>query len=198
MKNYLAEFIGTFTLTSAVLIALGGQWAGYTPMIAGLTVGLFVYTVGAISGAHLNPAITIGAWSIKKIPTQTAVVYVVSQLLAALAAKYLVGSMYPVADITVVNSWAVLVGELVGTMILAFGVSAVVFKRVTQSASGLVIGGSLTLGVLVASGLSNGVLNPAVALGIGSFSWIYVLAPIVGSLIGFQLYRHATTESKTR
>ena len=140
MQKYLAEFIGTFALTSAVLIALGGDWTTATPLIAGLTLGLFVYTLGAISGAHFNPAVTFGVWSIQKIPAKTAALYIVIQLAATLVARFLVASIYPIVKVIVTNSWPVFVSEMIGATILAFRVSAVVFNRVTQNASGLTIG----------------------------------------------------------
>lgn len=189
MKKYLAEGIGTFTLTAAVLIILGSPLAGSTPIVAGLTVGLFVYTVGSISGAQFNPAITLGIWSIKKISTATAALYIVMQIVGTLLARWFVMSLYPTTALVVTNSWPTFAAEAIGTAILAFGVAAVVFNRVNQTASGLTIGGSLILGIWLTIGLSNGVLNPAVALGIGSLSWVYVVAPICGSLLAFQLYR---------
>lgn len=66
MNKYIAEAIGTFALTLAVGLSLAGEFPVSTPILAALTLGLFVYSVGHLSGTHLNPAVTIGAWSIKK------------------------------------------------------------------------------------------------------------------------------------
>jgi glycerol uptake facilitator-like aquaporin len=81
------------------------------------------------------------------------------------------------------------IAEAIGAAILVLGVSSVVHGKVTQGASGLTIGSALSLGVLAASAQSNGVVNPAVALGIGSVSLAYVFGPILGGLIAAWGYR---------
>ena len=81
-----------------------------------------------------------------------------------------------------------------GTFWLAIGVAAVVYGKAPGPASGLTIGASLLLGIAMAAPVSNGVLNPAVALGIGSFSAMYVIGPIVGSAIAMVLYRYLASE----
>ena len=70
MKKYIAEFIGTFALTLAVAGSLAATGGIPTALVAGITLGLFVFTIGRLSGAHINPAVTIGAWSMKKISLQ--------------------------------------------------------------------------------------------------------------------------------
>ena len=92
MKKYIAEMLGTFGLTLAVSISLASLFPVSTPVIAALTLGLLVYSLGAISGTHINPAVTIGLWSLKKIATKDAVFYIVSQFLGAGLALWLVGS----------------------------------------------------------------------------------------------------------
>jgi glycerol uptake facilitator-like aquaporin len=84
----------------------------------------------------------------------------------------------------------IFVAEALGAFFFNFGIAAVVYGKAKEQMSGLVVGGSLLLGVLVAvlSGAS-GILNPAVALALNSFTILYVLAPIVGAVIGFQVYR---------
>lgn len=184
MQKYLAEFIGALGLTLAVIISLGGAISLPTPVIAALTLCLFVYSVGHISGAHLNPAVTIGLLSLRKINLRDAVGYIISQFLGAGAALYIGRLMVSSPSMLVVNSPAVFLSELIGTFFFAFGIASAVFGKAPTNMSGIVVGGSLLLGISLASVLSNGVLNPAVALGIGSFSWSYLFGPIAGSLLG--------------
>lgn len=160
------------------------------PFLAAITLTIFVYTIGAISGCHINPAITIGLWSVGKIKKQDVVGYIVAQLLGAIlamqATMFMIGAIpNPVVD----NLPSTGISELLGTAFLAFGVCAVVFGKTSSGASGVTIGGSLLLGILVASTASNGVLNPAVAVGIGSVSIVYLVAPIVAAVLTAQLYR---------
>jgi glycerol uptake facilitator-like aquaporin len=189
-KKYLAELIGTFLLTFAVIASLAAGFPVATPVFAGITLGLFVYTMGGVSGAHVNPAVTIGLLSIKKISPKEAVLYVIAQLagsvLALLLARYLFSFS---SSLMAVDNFKILLAETIGAFILVFGVTSVVLKENSSAYSGVVIGGSLLLGASIASRVSNGVLNPAVALGIGSFSLVYVIGPIVGGLIAAQLVK---------
>lgn len=192
MKKYIAEFIGTFTLTLLVGLSLVGEFAIATPILAALIVGIFVYTIGHISGTHLNPAVTIGAWSIKKISTKDALVYVATQFGASVAALILLSQAGSVVSLVPITSFSLLVAgaEIVGTFFLTFGIAAVIFEKNLSSMSGVIIGGSLLMGIASAVLLgSNGVLNPAVALGIGSFNLAYALSPIIGGVLGMQAYK---------
>ena len=190
MKNYLAEFLGTFALSLAVALSLAGKFPVPTPVVAALTLAVTVYTLGPISGAHINPAITVGLLAIGKISVKDAVGYVVAQIAAAglsiAAASYLLPQRV-VAGAT--GSVAVFVAEALGTFFLAIGVSSVVHGKAPAPAAGLTIGGSLLLGLSLAAPASNAVLNPAVALGIGSLSVSYALAPMVGAVAAMFLYQ---------
>lgn len=187
-RRYTAELLGTATLTFAVLGSIQQQTA--TPFVAALVLLLAVYIIGPISGAHINPAVTVALWSIKKIKGAEALVYIAAQLVGAVVAQfvfqYLVGGL-PV--VTVTPGWGVALAETLGACIFLLGISAVVQGKVHSAASGIVIGSSLLLGILVASLLSNGVLNPAVALGIRSVSFSYLVGPILGGLVGVHLFK---------
>lgn len=188
MKKYFAELLGTFVLVFAVALSLGGKLALPTPLMAGLALGLVIYAVGHISGGHINPAITLGLWSLKKISTKDAALYIIFQFIGAIIALVLSGAITTMPVLTVLNNWPVFFGELLGTFFFSFGVASVATDKVPPAASGLVVGGSLFLGISFASFLSNGVLNPAVALGIGSFSLAYLFGPIVGAILGMQTF----------
>ncbi len=182
-RAYGAELLGTFLLAGVVRLSLMAHLSLSTPVLAGLTLGLCVYYFGSVSGAHINPAVTIALASVKKIKPDEAVYYVVAQLLGAFLALVAVDALVQ-GTVTVNVSETLPVGimEAVGAFILMTGVAAVVYNKVSNTSSGLTIGSSLLLGIVAASSLSNGVLNPAVALGIGSISFAYVLGPIVGAV----------------
>lgn len=193
MRVYLVESLGTFGLTLAVALSLAGGLAVATPIVAALTLGLFVYTVGPISGAHLNPAVTIGLWSVRQIQLTKAIGYMLAQLIGAVAALYLAGIFAPAADLAVSNAVLVGLAELIGAFFFVFGITAVVTGKVPQSLSGVVVGGSLLFGITLASIASNGVLNPAVALGIGSFNAMYLVGPILGAVLGAWAFKFVST-----
>lgn len=190
MKTYITEAIGTFALTLVVALSLAGSFPISTPALAALTLGLFVYSVGHISGTHINPAVTLGLLSLRKIPTKQAVGYILAQFAGAAVATGIVAQTVGLASLVVEGTSTVFWAELIGTAFFAFGIASVVYGKVTSALSGVVIGGSLLLGITLAALLgSNGVLNPAVAFGIGSFNLIYILGPIIGSVIGMQVYK---------
>jgi len=191
-KKLLAELIGTFSLTLVVLLsATSDSFPFPVPIMAGLTVGLFVYTIGAISGTHLNPAVTLGVLSIKKIELPEAMRYIVAQVSGAILALMALKTL----DITIprlggLAGGAVLTGEIVGTALLTFGIAAVVLEKMNEGTQGFIIGTSLFIGACVATLIgAPGFLNPAVAIGANSLSVNTLLGPIIGSVIGMQLHK---------
>ncbi|MEI8230174.1 MAG: aquaporin [Candidatus Peregrinibacteria bacterium] len=186
-RRYAAECFGTGVLTYAVLGSL--HQASPTPFIAGLTLMFLVYAIGGISGAHVNPAVTIGLWSIQKIKGMEVALYIAAQLIGAVIAQFLFLKQIGAPIVTAAESFPVVIAEGVGTLLFVFGVSAVASDKVHKAVSGFVVGTSLLLGILVASLGSNGVLNPAVAIGIRSLSFGYILGPIVGAVLGAQLFQ---------
>lgn len=191
MKKYIAEFVGAFALSFVVALSLAGAFPVPTPVLAALTLGLFVYTVGHISGTHINPAVTIGAWSIGKISTNDAIWYIVAQMLGAGLALAKVGYLGHPGALVVESSLIVAFAELIGTFFFTFGIASVIYGRAPSQLSGVVVGGSLLLGITMAALIgSNGVLNPAVAFGIGSFNLMYLFGPIIGSILGMNVYKY--------
>src|ERR1035437_2094236 len=193
-KVYLAELIGTFALSFVIFLAASGSNLPLAiPVIAGLTLGLFVYLIGGISGCHINPAVTIGLLSIKKIKWQDAVGYIISQFVGASLAIVLGVMLFhvnqPNPNLSSV-SLAIFCAEALGTFFFTFGIASVVYEKVPHQMSGIVVGSSLLFGILIAS-LSDsfGILNPAVAFSLHAMNWTYLLAPIVGSVLGFNVYK---------
>lgn len=188
----LAEFLGTAILTSVVL-AISKSNVGipyFVSLIAGLTVAAGTLVFGAVSGAHFNPIITIGLWTARRIKTLPAIVYVAAQLLggsvAYLLYKYLVDT--PLQYVGEYDP-RVLVAEAVGAFVFTLGWAAAVYNKFDNGKRAFAIGGAFTVGIIVASVGSAGLLNPAVALGAHVWVWgTYVLGPVLGGIIGFNLY----------
>jgi len=112
------------------------------------------------------------------------------QLLGAAAAYWLFTYMF---NAKLVNSGQfdprILMAETIGTMLLCIGIAAAVFNNYKEGKTAATVGVSISVGIMVASIASAGLLNPAVALGVGSWVWgTYVLGPILGAVIGFNLY----------
>lgn len=194
MKKYIAEFIGTAVLTLAAVGSIINGSGFVTVLTVGIALALLVATLGAISGAHVNPAVTLGLLSIKKIGWKEALFYIIAQFAGAALALILVrlhGVSLPPMDI--VFSWTTLCAEFVGTLAFTFGIASIVLAQdagKAESKAPFVIGASLAIGVTIAAGLgSNGVLNPAVAFGIGSFGISYIIGPILGGIAGAWLFK---------
>lgn len=204
-KNKLAmlvgEFLGTAALTLIVLAISHSQLSlGYfIATSAGLMVALMTLALAGISGAVFNPAMTIGLWTVRKLRTMQALSYLVVQLLGGAVAWELFIYLTKLTGIhnTGTYSSRVLVAEVVGTFIFAFVWAAAIYQRFPLYAKAAAIGGALTGGSLVASLGSAGIMNPAVALGLHQWGWgTYVLGPVLGAVIGFNLYNLLFVETE--
>jgi aquaporin Z len=158
---------------------------------AGLIVALMSFAVGGVSGGYFNPALTLGFWTARKLSTVTAILYIVVQLLGAWGAYYLYtyfvkNSLQPVGGHF---TGRILVAEAVGTGIFAFGVAAAIYQGFSRAVTASFAGLALMLGIIAASSAAIGLLNPAVALGVRAWVWgTYVLGPVLGAVIGVNLY----------
>lgn len=204
-KNKLAmlvgEFLGTTALTLIVLAISHSQLSlGYfIATSAGLMVALMTLALAGISGAVFNPAMTIGLWTVRKLRTLQALSYIVVQLAGGAVAWQLFEYLTKLSGVhnTSTYSSRVLVAEVVGTFFFAFVWAAAVYQRFNLYSKAAAIGGALTAGSLVASLGSAGFLNPAVALGLHQWAWgTYVLGPVLGAVIGFNLYNLLFVETE--
>jgi aquaporin Z len=164
----IVELVGTFFLTLAAL--LGGH-----PYVAGLTLGVWVYGYGNLSGSHLNPAVTLGLAFGRRIGWDGAVIYIVAQIVGALLAAVvggLVGDL--AADYQAAGIWA----EFIGFGLLMLTVLALSDGYVPQAGSGIAIGGALTAGLA----FSGGILNPAVAIALGETISAATWAPLLSAV----------------
>lgn len=222
-KKLFAEFIGTFWLVlggcgSAVLAAgypeLGIGFAGVS-LAFGLTVLTMAYTIGHISGCHLNPAVTIGLVVAGKAEKKDAIPYIISQVLGGTFGAfilYLIASGIPTFDIAV-NGFALngvgalspngfsmasgIIIEIVLTMMFLIIILGSTSKNAPKGFAPIAIGLGLTLIHLISIPVTNTSVNPARSTAVALIArgeslsqlWIFWVAPIVGAILGAILYK---------
>lgn len=205
-RRYLAEALGTFILVvigpGAVMVAARTQAFGHegVALAFGLAVMLVVASLGHLSGAHINPAVTLGFWSLRRFPSHDVVPYLVAQCVGAIAASaILVWLVGPVGNfgatlpaIPVPQSFVV---EMGFTAILGFVIMAVATDdRTPPGVAPFAIGGTVYVGALVTGPLTGGSFNPARSLGpaliggVWTAHWLFWLAPVLGMIIGMHSY----------
>ena len=177
--------MGTFFLALAALTVA----APVTPYAVALTLLVFVYAIGGLSGAHLNPAVTAGLVASRRFPLVEGLVYVGAQVAGALLARLVAGAGL-VGEPTGGYHAASAGAEFIGFGILMLTVAAATEKKVTKAGSGIAVGGALLAGLL----LSGGVLNPAVAVAMGlalsPALWATLLSGVAFGLL-FTLFENA-------
>jgi MIP family channel proteins len=207
LRRALAELIGTFGLVFAgagaiTINAVTGGAIGHVGI--GLTFGLIVmamiYATGHVSGAHLNPAVTLGFCVARHFPLRQAPVYIGAQLagglLAALALRGLFGNVGALgATLPRDGAGQSLVLEFILTFFLMFVIMAVATDvRAVGQAAAIAIGGTVGLEALFAGPISGASMNPARSLapalvsGTWDAQWLYVLGPVAGALAGAMAY----------
>ncbi len=219
---YIAEFLGTFVLVFAITLSVtlfvNSQGTGSDWVVVGLVhflvLFVLVMTIGSISGAHLNPAVTLSLAVLRKIRPNDAVVYILLQLAGAVAGalltKYLlidqladqqnVGA--PALNHSLLGTTAAgLVAEGIGTFVLVWTIVAVaVNPRATRDWAGLAIGGALGLQVMIIGPLTGGSVNPARWFGPALVGtqwddfWLYILGPLGGGVLAAVLYWYLFVE----
>lgn len=217
MKKYLAELVGTFVLTflgcgTAVSLACGSDTASVvgTAIAFGLSVVAMAYTIGGISGCHINPAITLGVLISGRMTTKDAVGYWVGQfiggILAAACLAAIVGMSPELAIGTKTGANACagtvtqgLVVEIVLTALFVLVVLGATAKTngATNNFAGLAIGLSLILIHLVGIHYTGTSVNPARSLGPALFEggdalsqvWVFIVGPCVGALVAALIWK---------
>lgn len=186
----LVEAIGTMVLVLVVLNVSRYGLPFFTAIAAGVAVATFFSAVGKTSGGHYNPAITLGFFSIRKITFVRTVAYLVAQAVGALAGwqMYQYLTNHTLKNATTAFDWRIMIAEALGAAIFAVAFAAVVVKKVEGWQAAATIGTALFIGITVAGLASNGLLNPALALGVRSFDVNYFLGPVVGAIVGMNLF----------
>jgi len=244
-KRCLAEFIGTFFLVFmgagaaaiTLMIAHGtaapnafnigiGALGGLADWLAiglafGIAIAAAIYALGNISGCHINPAVTIALWAVKKFPGRDVVPYIIAQLAGASVASLLfavivgmgavtIGGLGATAPFPGIGYLQAMVAEAVGTFLLMLAVMGVaVDRRAPSGFAGLIIGLTVAGVITTVGNISGSSLNPARTFGpylgdalLGGHSlWIYlpiyIIGPIVGAILAALAYNYMTSEEES-
>lgn len=203
LKKYVAEFIGTFALvfagTGAIVIdeiSRGAITHVGVALTFGLVVLVMIYTLGDISGAHLNPAVTIGFWLSRRLPGRDVFPYVASQCAGALFASSVMRLLFPENGLFGVTQPAgselqSFVLEFLLTALLMFAILGVsTGAREKGITAGIVVGSVIALEAMFAGPITGASMNPARSLGPALASghlaslWLYLVAPVAGAAFG--------------
>ena len=207
-RRCVAEAFATFVLVFAgcgaiVVDSERGGSLGETGIAAafGLAIMVMVYATGHLSGAHLNPAVTVAFASTRHFPLRDAAAYVPAQLVGAVAGAATLRIAWegtPAslgATVPSVGIGSALVYEFAMTAVLMFVVMAVATDtRAIGAAAAIAIGGTVALDALFGGGVTGASMNPARSFGPALVAaewtdfWIYVLAPVTGAIAGAGLY----------
>ncbi|WP_444683868.1 MIP family channel protein [Alkalicoccus luteus] len=208
MRQYLtAEFVGTYILvfagTGAVIV---NELTGTITHVGialtfGLVVMALIYTFGHISGAHFNPAVTIGFWAMRTFPGKSVLPYIAAQAGGATAASLTLLALFGnVADLgATLPAYAPeqsFILEIILTFILMLVIAAsAVHAKAIKSFAGIAIGATVGLEAMFAGPISGASMNPARSLGPALASgtlehlWIYLTATVLGALLAVVVYR---------
>jgi aquaporin Z len=189
VRNAVAELVGTLVFAFAVVGAVNSG-SPFVPLAIGFVLMILVYATGHISGAHLNPAVSVGVWLRGGIDLVGAITYIVAQLVGAALGAALSFVVWPAAVSTLQldNVGAAFLVEALWTFVLVYVVLNVA---------------TVFVGAVAVGGISGGGFNPAIALGLaihGEFAWgsywLYFVAPIVGAVIAAVIFRVLNTHDK--
>lgn len=217
-RRLTAEFLGTFIL---VFFAVGAAVFGIedigragVALAFGFTLLVLAYSIGPISGCHVNPAVTLGVFLNRGIEAREAGGYVVAQIAGAIAGAALIKGMTGFGDVEDqtgalgTNDWGATVSgpgafvlEIVLTFLLVFVVLLVTSHDAAPGFAGLAIGITLAAIHLVGIPLTGTSVNPARSIGPALFEggdalehlWVFILAPLIGGAIAFGAFRFLTT-----
>ena len=203
MKKYIVELIGTMFLVFAVGNAVISN-NPLAPIAIGLMLMVMIFAGGHISGAHFNPAVTIGVWLRGKCDKKDVIPYILCQIvgavIASLVVKTLRGSGGGGAEFDLTK---VIVAELFGTFALVWVVLNAATAKGTSGNSfyGAAIGMTVTAGAFAVGDISGAVFNPAVAVGAVAmkliqvkFLWVYLVVGPVAAFIAAKLFKGVSEE----
>lgn len=214
-QKCLAEFIGTYALVffgcGGIMVAerfAGSVSADAIPLIFGAVVATMIYTVGHISGAHFNPAVTLAFTITRHFPLKQLVPYWLAQFLGGIAAIAVLASILPAgasygATVPTVSTGAAFIWEILLSAFLMFVIIAVATDtRAEGVMAGIAIGTIIALCAFVGGPVTGASMNPARSLAPALFQgsldslWIYLSAPFIGATLGAILYQKIRCDDK--
>lgn len=208
----IAEFVGTF-IFAATVIAGQGQ-----PILVFFALVGVVLAIGTLSGAYVNPALTVAAWVTKRMSALRALAFIVAQVLGAMLALVVLNAyvnnaaaqssmdmygsaaqLFKASALPEGKEWLILLAEVLGTAIFGFAVANATREKKERTAAAFTVGIGVFLGLMVAGSAAafvggSAILNPAVAVALQvNFVnvWtlaVYALGTTLGAVIGFALY----------
>ncbi|MCD8094965.1 MAG: aquaporin [Ruminococcus sp.] len=214
IKKYIAEVIGTFVLVTfgcGTAVAVGcDHWFGCGYILTALAFGLVIvamaYSIGNISGCHINPAVSLAMLIRKQLSVTDFVGYVISQLIGSTLGCVVLGILFGFdcgfGANQIQDGWengsvgAALLAEVVLTFVFVLAIIGVTSKTENTAVSGVVIGLTLTLVHILGIALTGTSVNPARSLMPAIFAggdalsqvWIFIVAPLVGGALAALCY----------
>lgn len=204
MRKYVAEFIGTFVLTfvSCGAAAVSGGVDGVLGILGiavafGLSIVAMAYSIGNISGCHINPAVSLAMLISRRMDGKDFVGYVITGLGT---------NGYGEASYVGLNMTGALIVEIVLTCIFLIAILGVTSKESFSSVAGLVIGLTLTFVHIIGIPLTGTSVNPARSLGPALLAggealaqvWVFIVGPLVGAAIAALIWMFLNTESENK
>ena len=224
MKKFVAEFTGTFFLVfiaCGVAAVTGCKFpeAGYiaTALAFGLTIVAMAYSIGNVSGCHVNPAVSIGVCVAGKMSVGECIMYIISQFLGAICGAVLLGICLgsfsalgangfggALANGTTVTATTALVIEIVLTFAFVLAILGVTDKTSNGSVAGLIIGLTLVVIHLIGIPFTGTSVNPARSFGPALFQngqalsqvWVFIIAPAIGGALAGIFYNLVLKEKQ--
>jgi aquaporin Z len=208
MNKLITEFIGTFFLVLTIGCTVIAPGAGViAPLAIGFVLMVLVYAGGHVSGAHYNPAVTLGAVIRGRCTPQDAVGYVVAQVAGAVGAALAVGVLKgtPPAAAAAIPVGPSLIAEFLYTFALVYVVLNVATAKGTSGNSfyGLAIGSTVMVGAFSVGAISGGAFNPAVAIGAATMGlaswgslWVYFVANFAAGVAAAAVFKVINPEDK--
>ena len=210
MRKYIAEAVGTMMLT---LIACGvavttGNLVG-TSLAFGLVIVAAAYSIGNVSGCHINPAVSISQLVAGKMETKECLKYIAAQVVGAFVGSLLLALVLGGFDALGANGiggsttvWIALVVEVILTFIFTTTILGVTDKKENGHATGIVIGLTLTLVHLFGIPFTGTSVNPARSLAPAILEggdalanvWIFIVAPVIGAVLAGLFYKYVLKE----